>query len=280
MNGREISDFKVSHEDIVAGGELRFELSDKPVLSKQHSTKPREKKQSDIVITPYLNYRGTATFTDSLSVEVFAFYPDDTVKVSLSSGREFTFVGKGSIVLHQSDNLTMYSLNGKKSQSVTAAFYKIPKGRNVNVLSQYNPQYTAGGDRGLIDQRRGGDNWKLGLWQGYWGNDFVAVLDLSSGEKVARVGANFIQDQRSWIFMPYEVEYYVSDNGKDFKLLEVVPNDVPQRCEDVVQKTFFTTKAINHRYIKVVAKNIKTNPSWHLSPGEKSWLFTDEIVIE
>lgn len=280
LNGREISDFKVSHEDIVAGGELRFELSDKPVLSKQHSTKPREKKQSDIVITPYLSYRGTATFTDSLSVEVFAFYPDDTVKVSLSSGREFTFVGKGSIVLHQSDNLTMYSLNGKKSQSVTAAFYKIQKGRNVKVLSQYNPQYTAGGDRGLIDQRRGGDNWKLGLWQGYWGNDFVAVLDLSSGEKVARVGANFIQDQRSWIFMPYEVEYYVSDNGKDFKLLEVVPNDVPQRCEDVVQKTFFTTKMINHRYIKVVAKNIKTNPSWHLSPGEKSWLFTDEIVIE
>ena len=150
----------------------------------------------------------------------------------------------------------------------------------MKVLSKYNNQYTAGGDEGLIDQKRGGDNWKLGLWQGYWGEDFVAVLELTDAEKPSRLGANFIQDQKSWIFLPVEVAYYVSDNGKDYKLLEIVKNDMPERNEEILQKAFYTSKPINHRFVKVVAKNIKTNPSWHLSAGEKSWLFTDELIIE
>jgi hypothetical protein len=203
-----------------------------------------------------------------------------TQNVSLASGETRTYVGKGCFVLNESESLSMYSKNGKTSQKVEAKFYKIPKGRKVKVLSKYNNQYTAGGDEGLIDQKRGGDNWKLGLWQGYWGEDFVAVLELTDGEKPSRLGANFIQDQKSWIFLPVEVAYYVSDNGKDYKLLEIVKNDMPERNEEILQKAFYTSKPINHRFVKVVAKNIKTNPSWHLSAGEKSWLFTDELIIE
>lgn len=280
FNGTEIKDFRISHEQIMSGGELRFELSEKAVINKQQTIQPREKKETDIVITPYLSYKGTATFTDSLLVDVFAFCPQDTVVVEFKSGEATMFVGKGSFVLNESENLTMYSQNGTSSQKVTASFYKIPKGRKVKVLSKYNNQYTAGGDEGLIDQKRGGDNWKLGLWQGYWGEDFVAVLELTDGEKPSRLGANFIQDQKSWIFLPVEVAYYVSDNGKDYKLLEIVKNDMPERNEEILQKAFYTSKPINHRFVKVVAKNIKTNPSWHLSAGEKSWLFTDELIIE
>lgn len=108
----------------------------------------------------------------------------------------------------------------------------------------------------------------------------VALVELSEDEKVRRVGANFIQDSRAWIFMPSEVEYYVSNDGENFAFLEVVKNDVPQKDEQVRQKTFFTSKPIGGRFIKVVAKNIKKNPAWHLSAGEKAWIFSDEIVIE
>ena len=280
FNGTEIEDFKITHEQIMSGGELTFVLSEKPVIKKNNVVSPREKKETDIVVTPYLSYDGTATFTDTLLVNVNAFYPQDTVVIEFASGETRTYVGKGSFVLNESESLSMYSKNGKTSQKVEAKFYKIPKGRKVKVLSKYNNQYTAGGDEGLIDQKRGGDNWKLGLWQGYWGEDFVAVLELTDGEKPSRLGANFIQDQKSWIFLPVEVAYYVSDNGKDYKLLEIVKNDMPERNEEILQKAFYTSKPINHRFVKVVAKNIKTNPSWHLSAGEKSWLFTDELIIE
>ena len=280
FNGTEIEDFRITHEQIMSGGELTFVLSEKPVIKKNNVVSPREKKETDIVVTPYLSYDGTATFTDSLIVEAFAFYPEDTIELAFESGKTLSFVGKGRFVLNESESLSMYSKNGKTSQKVEAKFYKIPKGRKVKVLSKYNNQYTAGGDEGLIDQKRGGDNWKLGLWQGYWGEDFVAVLELTDGEKPSRLGANFIQDQKSWIFLPVEVTYYVSDNGKDYKLLEIVKNDMPERNEEILQKAFYTSKPINHRFVKVVAKNIKTNPSWHLSAGEKSWLFTDELIIE
>ncbi len=280
LNGKEINDYRISHEDIMKGGELRMVLSNVPVIENEVIEAKKLNSKTDIVITPYLSYEGTATFTDSLIVEAFAFYPEDTIELTFESGKTLSFVGKGRFVLNESESLSMYSKNGKTSQKVEARFYKIPKGRKVKVLSKYNNQYTAGGDKGLIDQKRGGDNWKLGLWQGYWGEDFVAVLEVNKDGIPSRLGANFIQDQKSWIFLPSEVEYYVSDDGKNYKLLEVVKNDMPERSEEILQKTFYTSKPIEHRFIKVIAKNIKKNPSWHLSAGEKAWLFTDEIIFE
>lgn len=280
LNGKEINDYRISHEDIMKGGELRMVLSNVPVIENEVSEARKLNRETDIVITPYLSYEGTATFTYSLIVEAFAFYPEDTIELAFESGKTLSFVGKGRFVLNESESLSMYSKNGKTSQKVEARFYKIPKGRKVKVLSKYNNQYTAGGDKGLIDQKRGGDNWKLGLWQGYWGEDFVAVLEVNKDGIPSRLGANFIQDQKSWIFLPSEVEYYVSDDGKNYKLLEVVKNDMPERSEEILQKTFYTSKPIEHRFIKVIAKNIKKNPSWHLSAGEKAWLFTDEIIFE
>ena len=262
------------------GGELRMVLSNVPVIENEVTEARKLNSETDIVITPYLSYEGTATFTDSLIVEAFAFYPEDTIELTFESGKTLSFVGKGRFVLNESESLSMYSKNAKTSQKVEARFYKIPKGRKVKVLSKYNNQYTAGGDKGLIDQKRGGDNWKLGLWQGYWGEDFVAVLEVNKDGIPSRLGANFIQDQKSWIFLPSEVEYYVSDDGKNYKLLEVVKNDMLERSEEILQKTFYTSKPIEHRFIKVIAKNIKKNPSWHLSAGEKAWLFTDEIIFE
>ncbi len=284
LNGKEVSDFTISHEELMQGGELRFVMEDEDTMLElvpvEDESENAKADYEPIVITPYLDYKGTGTFTDSLQIFVFGFYPDDTVFVSCASGKEHSFVGSGSFVITESERMSLRAQNGSSSQSVQAAFYKIPKGRKVKVLTAYNPQYTAGGDEGLIDRKRGGDNWKLGLWQGYWGEDMVAVLEIAEGEKVEKVGANFIQDTKSWIFMPSEVEYYVSENGKDFTLLEIVKNDVEQRTEQISQKTFFTSKPISQRFIKVVAKNIKKNPSWHLSAGEKSWIFSDEIVIE
>lgn len=280
LNEKEINDYKISHEDIMKGGELRMILSNVPVIENEVIEARKLNSKTDIVITPYLSYEGTGTFTDSLLVKVFAFYPEDTIDLQFASGKTMTFVGEGSFVLNESESLVMYSKNNGNSTKVEAKFYRIPKGRKVKVLSKYNNQYTAGGDRGLIDLKRGGDNWKLGLWQGYWGEDFVAVLELTEEKTEYKLGTNFIQDQKSWIFLPTEVEYYVSDNGKDYKLAEVVKNDMPERSEEILQKAFFTSKPLNHRFVKIIAKNIKKNPSWHLSAGEKAWLFTDEIIIE
>ncbi|MEE3413652.1 MAG: discoidin domain-containing protein, partial [Bacteroidales bacterium] len=169
--------------------------------------------------------------------------------------------------------------DSKNNVHFSAQLLKIPAGRTIKLLTPYSSQYTGGGDNALIDLRQGGTNWKLGTFQGYWGENVEAVIDLGSEKEITKLGGNFAQDERAWIFMPTKVEYYVSSDGKNFTLLETVNNPIDERDETIQTHTFFTSKKAKTRYIKMKAYNRMTNPDWHLSPGEKSWLFIDEIII-
>lgn len=167
-----------------------------------------------------------------------------------------------------------------ESLPISVRFKKIPEGREVSLITQYDPQYTGGGAQGLVDHIYGGKEWKLGAWQGYNGVDFIAIIDLGKEENINRIGANFIQDTKSWIFLPEEVSYYISEDGKEFKLYQTLRNPISKLVERTEPYTFYTNEGFKARYIMVRAKNIGQNPDWHLSAGEKSWLFIDEIIIE
>src|SRR6202040_2309290 len=82
----------------------------------------------------------------------------------------------------------------EKSFVVTATFRQIPNRWTIKLLSKYSSQYTGGGDSGLIDGLRGGANLSDGAWQGYQGQDFVAVVDLGRMQNVSQLGAGFLQD--------------------------------------------------------------------------------------
>ncbi|MEE1253293.1 MAG: GH92 family glycosyl hydrolase [Bacteroidales bacterium] len=283
LNGKDYNKSFINYDDIKNGGKLQFTMSDKAVkdFATAKEDRPYSKIESeDFCVTPFVSYQGTGTFTKNIEVYFKAFNPQDTIFVSLSNGKNYRFVGNGKIKVKESVIISAFSQNKTKSKSVETKLYKIPAGRSVKVLTNANSQYTASGDFALIDLKRGNDNWKLGCWQGYWGEDLEAVIDLGKKQEVKKIGGNFIQDQKSWIFMPTKVEYYISNDGIDFQLLEIVENDVPQKQEGAVIKTFFTNKEFTARYIKIKAYNLGINPEWHLSAGEKAWLFIDEVIIE
>jgi hypothetical protein len=283
LNGKDYNKSFINYDNIKNGGKLQFTMSDKAV--KEFATAKEDRPYSKIenehfCTTPYVSYEGTGTFTKKLDVYFNAFNPTDTIYVSLSNGKNYSFVGSGKIKVKESVIISAFAQNKTKSEKIETKLYKIPAGRSVKVFTNANSQYTASGDYALIDLQKGNDNWKLGCWQGYWGEDLEAVIDLGKKQNVKRVGGNFIQDQKSWIFMPTKVEYYISDNGIDFQLLETIENDIPQKTEGSLIKTFFTNKEFTTRYIKIKAYNLGINPEWHLSAGEKAWLFIDEVIIE
>lgn len=283
LNDKDYNKAFINFEDIKDGAKISFTMSDNAVkgFATAKEDRPFSKiEKEDFCVTPYISYEGTGTFTKKLEVKFKAYNPQDTIFIILSNGEKYNFVGEGKLKIKESTTITAYSQNKVKSQSIECKLYKIPAGRSVKVLTNVNSQYTASGDFALIDLKRGNDNWKLGCWQGYWGEDLEAVVDLGKKQTVKKVGGNFIQEQKSWIFMPTKVEYYISNNGVDFTLLESIENDVPQKTEGCVTKTFFSNKEFSARYIKVKAYNLGVNPDWHLSAGEKSWLFIDEIIIE
>ena len=89
-----------------------------------------------------------------------------------------------------------------------------------------------------------------------------------------------MQDQKSWIFMPKQVEFFVSNDGKNFKSIGVMNNTISQETEEPVLHEFSFDKKLSARYIKMVAKKIDACPDWHVGAGEPGWIFCDEIVIE
>lgn len=169
-----------------------------------------------------------------------------------------------------------------KSYIVSATFFKKPNNYAINIKSKYNPQYHAGGNEGLIDGIFGTENWRKGDWQGYQGQDFEAVVDLQTTQKVTELSANFLQDSRSWILMPTKVEYYSSTDNINFNLIGTIENNLdPKFDENKIQNFEHNSAvAINARYIKVKAYNFGKLPQWHQGVGGDAFIFIDEITVK
>lgn len=151
----------------------------------------------------------------------------------------------------------------------------------VKLGTQYQLRYTGGGDNAVADGLKGTADFSDEAWQGYEGDDFIAILDLGQERPVMEISAGFLQDQARWIFMPIQVKFSVSSNGNDFRLAATIDNDIPEKFEDAVRRDFLSGPLkLNARYVKIHAKNRGACPSWHPGAGRKSWIFVDEVIIK
>src|SRR5690606_26153425 len=110
--------------------------------------------------------------------------------------------------------------------------------------------------------------------------DFECVIDLKESKKLTSFYANFLQDTRSWILLPTNVEFYASDDNINFELITSIPNtimphDYTIRTNEFVHKT----EAVRARYVKVRATNFGKLPDWHQGYGGDAFIFIDEISI-
>jgi hypothetical protein len=136
------------------------------------------------------------------------------------------------------------------------------------------------GDTTIIDGRRGSLDFQDTEWLGFDGNDVVATIDLGDSKTVHGITIGFLQQQGSWIFLPTEVNFFVSEDGINWKAVGSHTNSLMQ-TESVVVKDFSCDiKNTSARFVKVAAKNVGTCPPWHSGAGDKAWLFVDEVVVE
>lgn len=161
-----------------------------------------------------------------------------------------------------------------------AEFYRFSNHYNIQLFCEYNQQYTAGGDRGLLDGLRGDADWRKGRWQGYQGQNFEAVIDMKEVKEIREVKAGFLQDTRSWILFPQEMQVMGSTDGIHYETIGSFRSQVPD--------TMMTSTRMDHtvngngrsyRYIKVVAVNYGKLPAWHPGAGGNTFIFVDEITI-
>jgi predicted alpha-1,2-mannosidase len=287
LNGKPYRKSYLRHEDLMAGGELIFEMGDQPNM--KWGTGINDAPASEIntqkivpvpVVTP-----SNKTFTDRQQIGfqpgakgVRVFYTTDGSEPGPRSQlftKPFTVDRSTTIKARAIDGV------GSSSRVAVAGFLKLPHNWSLTLKSKYSPQYPAGGDVALIDGIRGTTNFSGGAWQGYQGKDLVAVVDLGQSRTVSKLGAGFLQDVASWIMMPTKIEFEVSSDGQNFEPVLSLLTDVPAQNYQATIKDFSATiQPRRVRYVRMRAQNFGKLPGWHLGAGGDAWIFADEILIE
>ena len=228
------------------------------------------------------------SFKDNLKIELKSQNTNDLIyyltnDITSKLDDKIFIVYTKPFTIDLTTSLLVYTVNnGQKSNTISANFYKKPNNYTIEIKSKYNPQYTAGGDEGIIDGIFGAENWRKGEWQGYQSQDFEAIIDLQSVKKVSNFSATFLQDSRSWILMPTKVDYYSSLDNVNFTLIGTIENNLdPKFDENKIQNfEYKSPKEIKAKYIKVKAYNFGKLPEWHQGFGGDAFIFIDEITIK
>jgi len=188
---------------------------------------------------------------------------------------------EGPFTIRKTCTLEAFSRTDAGESVITRSrVYRIHSDRNISVLSRVSRSYTAGGPEALIDDRRGGLNWRTGGWQGYQGTDFEAVIDLRSVRDIGLLGAGFCQDARSWIWMPSKVIFDISDDGIAWSEAcsaspEIATDDLNVQIWDCSFPV-----SVRARFVRLRALNPGPIPAWHPGSGSPSFIFIDEIRVE
>lgn len=282
LNGKDYHKSFFTHQDLQNGGTLEFEMSDKPVKD-WFTESPVSKVKNDFPPVPTIE--GKRVFEDKTDVVIST--PEKDVKVYYtmdgSVPDEKSSVYEKPLTISKTEIIKAISINsnGEKSLVAESKLNKMPNDWDVKLISNYNRQYTGGGEKGLIDGLRGTLNFASGEWLGFQDQNFIAVIDLKRETEIKELGGSFLQDARPWIWMPTNIEFETSMDGENFTKVADIKTDIdvkdmtPQ-IKDYTQK-ITPTKA---RYVRVEATNLGKIPAWHPGAGFQSFIFVDEIFIE
>jgi hypothetical protein len=132
-----------------------------------------------------------------------------------------------------------------------------------------------------VDGIKGSLNFRDGFWQGYEGVDLDATIDLGESMTITKLTIRLLQENDSWIFLPSQVVYSVSGDGKSFADIGAIDNDESAKKDGTFIKPYaLTCSNTKARYIRFLAKNMGVCPLWHKAAGGKAWIFADEIMVE
>ncbi|NQX86104.1 MAG: glycoside hydrolase family 92 protein [Flavobacteriaceae bacterium] len=283
LNGEKLEHTYLTHNTIMNGGILEFDMTDHPEIwgSREGQEPKTHIKEHRIVPAPFIA-KGDVTF--KAKTEIALDNVDKDVSMYYRIGQKGVYqLYKVPFHIEKAASLYTYAeKDGQKSATITTNFYKIDPTISIQLDTEYANQYNAGGNQALIDGIKGAKDFRTGTWQGYFDKDVIATVDLGSQKPITQVSISFLRDQRSWIFLPKAVEILGSNNGITFQSLGKQTLDTSTNTEEVSIKTLdFKQTKTKYRYIKLIAKKLGQLPEWHLGHKHdgRSWIFVDEISM-
>ena len=278
LNGAPLTRSYLLHDEIMRGGELALTLSDQPSDTWGREAEPIAAPVGTAILAAPFVRSESDRFREATTVELVG-PAGATLQVRRDDGAFAPYAGP--ITLERSTTLTFFAEAGdRRSPTVSSYLHQIPNDWTVTSAYEPNSQYTAGGAESLVDGLRGASNWRMGGWQGFQYSDFEAVVDLGEARSLRRVGGSFLQEQRSWIWMPKAVRVAVSMDGESFEEVATLTHGVPADADDVVLRDIVGRVNARARYVRITAENFGPIPRWHLGHGDNAFIFVDELLIE
>jgi predicted alpha-1,2-mannosidase len=284
LNGKPHPKTWFSHSDLMAGGEMTFEMSAQPGAwgSGANDRPVSAIVDQPFVIAPFVA-QGDQTFHGRQTISLASADPDAVIYYNIIGEPSVEKKYKKPFEIKESTQISFHATkNGRISAFQSAGFLKIPDQRKVLRYNEpYSPQYTGGGKEALIDGIRGGFDFRTGDWQGFEGVPLDFVIDLGEIQSVKRLNAHFLQDQNAWIFLPLKVRFEGSKDGEHFTLLAETEGPANKQDPATQQADFeASVPATKVRYIRVLGIPLGKCPEWHKGAGNPCWIFSDEIEID
>ncbi|MEO9533038.1 MAG: GH92 family glycosyl hydrolase [Crocinitomicaceae bacterium] len=281
LNNKPLKRNYIYHHEITQGGEIVFEMSKEP--QDFYGNSPFVKVKTNPLLPAPIFEKSEKVFTKKRKVEITSAETVVAIRYTTDGSipNENSEIYSKPIKIKSSTKFVAKSFGTKtESLPIYAEFHRANTKWKVKLNEKYLNQYSGGSDRALIDQIRGNTDFRTGSWQGYYGNNLDVEIDFKKKRDIKSVHLSVLQDIKSWIWFPKEVQFYSSKNGKVWYPIKTVSNyESPEKFGHFIQEIGFE-KEISTRYLKVIAVNYGKCPEWHPGAGNPAYIFADEIIIQ
>ncbi len=242
--------------------------------------------------TPALSFVALHKRLPSLTIKPESGAFLDSIKVSLTSDFDsdqifYTTDGtppdknslrySGPLSLTTSTLIKAVSVDSRGVAGFTRTGNFVKASFTIRFANPPSPKYQPKNQIILLDGRTGDPDYANGEWLGWEGKDMIADIDLGEMRDFKGISADFLNSVGSWIFLPLEVVFEYSSNGKNYETAGRAVNDKAWDKFTDIRKEFGVSHTFKARYLRVRAISPKVCPTGHGGAGSPCWMFADEI---
>lgn len=137
-------------------------------------------------------------------------------------------------------------------------------------------------DSTLVDGKAGSVNRDDKEYLGFVNRDAQVLFQLDNPKRLSQLTLSFLEDVENGVLPPEYVEVWGGEEKNSLTKLgrieSVLPEDERPAAKGII-KINFSPQSV--RFVRLIAKNIKTLPTWHpLQKKEKASIFIDEVSLE
>jgi hexosaminidase len=206
----------------------------------------------------------------------------DNLQLKLIGDGATATIGDGSL-LPQGGNWLLSAMIGDDSVGEPRSIVlenHLAVGRPISFATAADSRYPGTGSSNLVDGARGA-TFRDGFWNGWWGSDLDATVDLESTQSIGTVKLSLLEEVNSWIVYPRSVEIHLADQAGNWRLVasQELAGEIAADAASTRVVELRLPEGTRARKVRVVARTGGPLPAWHPGAGSPAWIFADEILV-